>query len=87
MAAPKNPGPSTGNQGGIYQQAGRQGGKKPNDATVPDHKPLPPATKPGDGWMPVKVTPISNRRCGSGSRAAAREAPISNPFFRTFFVP
>ncbi len=61
MATPKKPGQSTGSQGGIYQQVGPQGGKKPNYATVADNKPLPPTTKPGDGWVPVKVTPESSR--------------------------
>jgi hypothetical protein len=61
MVAPKKPGQSTGNQGGIFQQVGPQGGKKPNYAAVPDNKPLPPTTKPGDGWVPVKVTPDSKR--------------------------
>lgn len=61
MAAPKNPGQSTGNQGGIDQQAGPLGGKKPNDATLPDNKPLSPTTKAGDGWMPAKVTPTRHR--------------------------
>ena len=45
MATPKKPGQSTGNQGGIFQQVGPQGGKKPNYATVADNKPLPPTTK------------------------------------------
>lgn len=61
MATPKKPGQRTGNQGGIFQQVGPQGGKKPNYATVADNKPLPPTTKPGDAWVPVKVTPESNR--------------------------
>jgi len=61
MAAPKKPGESTGNQGGIYQQVGPQGGKQPNYATVADNRPLPPTTKPGHGWAPVKVTPTGKR--------------------------
>ncbi len=61
MAAPKKPGTSTGNQGGIYQEVGPKGGAKPNFATVSDHKPLPPTTAPGHGWKPLKVTPDSKR--------------------------
>lgn len=61
MAAPKKPGQSTGNSGGIYQEVGPQGGKRPNYVTVPDNKPLPPTTTPGSGWTPVKVTPGSKR--------------------------
>lgn len=61
MTAPKKPGQSTGKQGGIYQQVGPQGGKQPNFVTVPDHRPMPPTTKPGHGWAPVKVTPNSKR--------------------------
>ena len=61
MTTPKKPGQSTGNQGGIFQQVGPLGGKKPNYATVPDNKPLPPTTKPGDAWVPLKVTPDSRR--------------------------
>lgn len=61
MAASKRPGSNTGNQGGIYQEVGPKGGTKPNFATVPDHKPLPPTTKPGHTWAPVKLTPDSKR--------------------------
>lgn len=61
MTAPKKPGSNTGNQGGIFQEVGPQGGKKPNFAAVPDRRPLPPTTKPGYGWVPVKVTPNSHR--------------------------
>jgi hypothetical protein len=51
-----------------HQQPGRhlpaggpQGGKKSNYATAPDNRPLPPTTQLGDGCVPVKVTPTSNR--------------------------
>ncbi|MBP9035016.1 MAG: YjzC family protein [Rhodocyclaceae bacterium] len=57
----KKPGTSTGNQGGIYQETGPRGGKVPNFATVADNKPLPPTTKPGNTWTPMKVTPDSKR--------------------------
>lgn len=57
----KKPGTSTGNQGGIYQETGPRGGKLPNYATVADNKPLPPTTKPGNTWSPVRVTPDSKR--------------------------
>lgn len=61
MAAPKKPGTNTGKSGGIFQEVGSRGGRQPNYVTVPDHKPLPPTTKPGHGWMPVKTTPDSRR--------------------------
>ena len=43
------------------QEQGPRGGKLPNYVAVPDHKPLPPTTKPGHTWEPVKVTPDSKR--------------------------
>ena len=61
MAAAKKPGQSTGNQGGIFQEVGPRGGRQPNYTTVPDNRQLPPTTKPGHAWTPVKVTPNSNR--------------------------
>ena len=61
MAATKKPGTSTGNQGGIYQEIGPKGSPRPNYATVPDNKPLPPTTTPGSTWKPLKVTPDSKR--------------------------
>ncbi len=57
----KKPGDSTGTNGGIYQEIGPRGGKLPNFTTVPDNRQLPPITKPGHSWAPVKVTPISKR--------------------------
>jgi hypothetical protein len=61
MATTKKPGESTGNKGGIYQEVGPRGGKQQNFTTVPDNRQLPPTTKPGHAWTPVKVTPNSNR--------------------------
>ncbi len=61
MTTSKKPGESTGDKGGIYQEVGPKGGPRPNYATVPDNRPLPPTTKPGHGWKPVKVTPLSHR--------------------------
>ena len=60
MAALK-PGQNTGNRGGIFQQVGPRGGKQENYVAVPDHKPLPPTTHSGHGWVPVKTTPDSKR--------------------------
>lgn len=57
----KKPGSSTGSNGGIFQQVGPRGGKVPNFATVPDNKPLPPTSKPGHGWTPIRTTPDSKR--------------------------
>jgi hypothetical protein len=61
MTSIKKPGTNTGNGGGIFQEVGPRGGKQPNFAAVPDKRPLPPTTKPGHGWVPVKVTPNSHR--------------------------
>ena len=61
MAPTKKPGESMGNQGGIFQEVDPKGGAKPNYATVPDNKPLPPTTAPGNTWKPVKITPDSKR--------------------------
>lgn len=61
MATTLKPGQNTGNNGGIYQQVGPRGGKQPNYSTVPDNLQLPPTTKPGHSWTPVKVTPTSDR--------------------------
>lgn len=61
MAAPQKPGQNTGDKGGIFQEVGPRGGKQPNFSTVPDHRPLPPTTQPGHGWVPVKTTPNSKR--------------------------
>ncbi|MDT4835936.1 hypothetical protein FQZ97_696160 [compost metagenome] len=55
------PGENTGNNGGIYQETGPRGGKRENYATVPDGKPLPPTTQPGNTWERVKRTPDSKR--------------------------
>lgn len=57
----KKPGQNTGNDGGIFQQVGPKGGLKQNYVTVPDHKPLPPTTQPGDAWKQTKRTPDSKR--------------------------
>jgi len=61
MAIGKKPGQSTGNQGGIFQEVGPRGGAKDNFAAVPDNKPLPPTTTPGNTWVPTHVTPDSKR--------------------------
>ena len=61
MATTKKPGESTGDKGGIFRVVGPKGGPKPNYTTVPDNRPLPPTTKPGHTWKPVKVTPDSKR--------------------------
>lgn len=61
MAQAKTPGSNVGTQGGIYQEVGPRGGAKPNFATVPDGSKLPPTTKPGHLWKPVKITPTSQR--------------------------
>ena len=57
----KKPGSNTGKRGGIYREIGPRGGEKDNYATVPDKHRLPPTTKPGHTWKPVKITPDSDR--------------------------
>lgn len=61
MAANLKPGQNTGTGGGIFQEVKPNGGKVPNYSTVPDHRPMPPTTKPGNTWTPVKTTPNSKR--------------------------
>ena len=61
MSRIQKPGTSTGDKGGIYQEVGPRGGRQPNYSTVADNKPLPPTSKPGHGWAPVKTTPDSKR--------------------------
>ncbi len=61
MAANLKPGQNTGTGGGIFQEVKPGGGKVPNYSTVPDHRPMPPTTKPGNTWTPVKTTPNSKR--------------------------
>ncbi len=62
MAKSKKPGESTGKQGGIFQEHGPRGGAKDNFATVADNRPLPPTSKPGSVWVPIKTTPDSFRK-------------------------
>ncbi len=61
MTIGKTPGTNTGKDGGIYQEIGPRGGLKDNFATVADNHKLPPTTTPGHTWVPVQVTPDSNR--------------------------
>ncbi|WP_201022907.1 YjzC family protein [Sphingopyxis sp. H115] len=57
----KNPGSSSGKNGGIYQEVGPRGGRYDNYSTVPDNTRLPPTTTPGRGWTQVRRTPDSKR--------------------------
>jgi len=61
MAGTKTPGSNSGKSGGIFQEVGPRGGEKPNFATVPDRKTMPPTSKPGNSWKPIKTTPDSKR--------------------------
>jgi hypothetical protein len=61
MAKGKTPGSNTGSSGGIYQEVRSTGKPVSNFATVPDNRPLPPTTKPGHLWKPVKITPTGDR--------------------------
>lgn len=55
------PGSNTGGSGGIFQEVGPRGGAKPNFATVPDNRPLPPTSAPGHTWKPIARTPDSKK--------------------------
>jgi len=61
MAKATTPGSNVGNRGGIYQEVGPKGGAKPNYATVPDNHRLPPTTRAGNAWKPVRITPTGSR--------------------------
>lgn len=61
MSKGKKPGSNTGTDGGIFQEVSPAGKPQHNYATVPDHRPIPPTTKPGNTWKPVKRTPDSDR--------------------------
>ena len=61
MAIGKRPGTYTGTSGGIFQEVTPSGTPRPNFATVPDNRPLPPTTKPGNTWKPIHTTPNSKR--------------------------
>lgn len=55
------PGQNSGKEGGIYRETGPRGGKTENYSTIPDNKPAPPTSKPGNTWDQVKRTPDSKR--------------------------
>lgn len=55
------PGQNTGSNGGIYQEVGPRGGKRPNFSTIPDDRPAPPTSKPDSSWARVRRTPDSKR--------------------------
>lgn len=55
------PGSNTGNNGGIFRETGPRGGHRDNFAAVPDKRPLPPTTQPGNTWTRVQRTPDSKR--------------------------
>lgn len=61
MSNTKKPGEDSGKDGGIFREVGPRGGKKDNYAAVPDDRPMPPTSKPGHTWKPVKRTPDSRR--------------------------
>lgn len=61
MAAPLKPGQTTGPNGGIFREQGPRGGLRDNFTTVPDNRQMPPTSKPGSVWVPVKRTPDSSR--------------------------
>lgn len=55
------PGENTGNNGGIFQEAGPRGGLRPNYAAVADNKQFPPTSAPKSTWVQVNKTPNSKR--------------------------
>ena len=55
------PGENSGKNGGIYREKGPRGGSTDNYTTVPDNHRMPPTSKPGSSWTPVKRTPDSKR--------------------------
>jgi hypothetical protein len=57
----QKPGSDTGKHGGIFQEHGPRGGPKENFAAVPDHRRLPPTSKPDHTWQRIKRTPDSKR--------------------------
>jgi hypothetical protein len=57
----KKPGENTGQDGGIYQEVGPRGGKKPNYATVKDNQKLPPTSQPNHEWQLKERTPDSKK--------------------------
>jgi hypothetical protein len=61
MDKANKPGQDVGKNGGIYQELGPRGGERPNFATVPDNKKLPPTTESGHSWKQVAKTPDSKR--------------------------
>lgn len=55
------PGENTGKEGGIYQEIGPRGGKKPNYATIRDNQKAPPTTEQGHKWTQIHKTPDSSK--------------------------
>lgn len=55
------PGENTGKDGGIYQEIGPRGGRKPNYTTIKDNQKAPPTTEPGHKWIQIHKTPDSNK--------------------------
>lgn len=61
MKTIKQPGESSGEDGGIYREVGPRGGLRPNWATVFDDRKMPPTQSPGSAWRRVRRTPDSQR--------------------------
>jgi hypothetical protein len=57
----KKPGSNTGKTGAIYQEIDLRGGPKNNFTTVPENTKLPPTSRPGNTWVPIKRTPHGHR--------------------------
>lgn len=58
----KKPGENSGDQGGIYRETTPGGKPVPNHTTVPEGRPMPPTSKPGNVWTPQHMTPPSKPR-------------------------
>jgi hypothetical protein len=58
----RKPGSNSGKTGAIYREVGPRGGMKDNFTTVPEDTTLPPTSKPGNTWVPIKRTPHGHRK-------------------------
>lgn len=55
------PGTNSGKTGSICQEVGPKGGPKNNYATIPENTTVPPTSKRGGIWVPIKKTPHGTR--------------------------
>ena len=55
------PGSNSGPNGGIFQEQGPRGGRRPNFTTIPENRTVPPTSTPGSQWVRVKTTPKGHK--------------------------